>query len=89
MMVVISGHSFTLPLLQSPAKLKRKRDEQKENMPSNSGKKTVAAPTADLGKPHKKEAEMPDPARVQDLMEIGVIRLPVKVSICWQADKTG
>ena len=69
------------PLLQSPAKLKRKRDEQKENMPNKSSKKTIAAP-ADPGKPHKKEAEMPDSARVQGLMEIGVIRLPVKVSTC-------
>ena len=69
------------PLLQSPAKLKRKRDEEKENMPSKSGKKTTAVPD-DPGKPHKNEAEMPDPARVQGLMEIGVIRLSVEVSTC-------
>ena len=50
-------------------------------MPSKSGKKSMAAPV-DSGKPHKKEAEMPDPARVHGLMEIGVIRLSVEVSTC-------
>ena len=79
-MFVVSDTASPCPLLQSPAKLKRKRDE-KENMPSKSGKTTMAAP-GDPGKPHKKEAEMPDPARVQGLMELGVIRLPAEVSSC-------
>ena len=65
--------------------LKRKRglgsDEKNGKTPGKHGKKTKAAPV-DPGKPHKREAEMPDPARVQGLMEIGTIRLPVKVSAC-------
>ena len=80
---VLFGHSSPCPLLQSPAKLKRKRelgsDEKKEKTAGKSSKKTKAAPV-DPGKPHKREAEMPDPARVQGLMEIGTIRLAVKVS---------
>ena len=75
----------TCPLLQPPVKLKRKRelgrDEDKEKTPGKSGKKAKAA-LVDPGKPHKREAEMPDPARVPGLMEIGVIRLSVKVSTC-------
>eukprot|EP00891_Asterochloris_glomerata_P009589 jgi/Astpho2/9589/Aster-x1590 len=66
---------------QPPVKLKRKRelgrDEDKEKTPGKSGKKAKAA-LVDPGKPHKREAEMPDPARVPGLMEIGVIRLSVK-----------
>ena len=76
-----SGHNSPCPLLQSHAQLKRKRDEENQKTHSKSGKKPKAAPV-DPGKPHKKEAEMPDPARVQGLMEIGVIRLSVKVSTC-------
>ena len=63
------------------AKTKRKRDEKKEKTPGKGGKKTKPAPV-DTGKPHKREAEMPDPASVQGLMELGVIRLSVKVSTC-------